>query len=376
MNYNKNKILVIMILIILIIIPLDMYYNYTKEEVIVGYLTDNYQDREILNKMKFDAVFGTPYYSNYKSYRYYNDRFVKSGKYVNTDIDEVNVDKLNWIIDEYEDIDSYKDMKKMYGPIKFTKTIGDHDFFVFDGKTQKYDKNGYKLNTIFIHNNKDSTYEKMELETHDNFEIRDVVYYEDIIYVIGTSTNIINDKAVNKMIEYKINGDNVERKILHKSSFYYNKDAIYTVDNILYFEYDESDKQILMSINLDNENIIKSVELGETTSWKIYEINKIKSILYYNDTLYVFCKGDSNTVDVIEFDRYLNLKKYYNLEFENYSGINKTFVFEDEIYIVIEETSVHASIYRINDEKMEKLIMFGLNIQKYDLFYYDLFLND
>lgn len=370
MDYNKNKILVIMLIIILTMTPIAMYYNHVKEDIVIGYLIDDYEERETLNRMKFDVVFGAPHYAGYKSYRYYDERFVKSGNYVNSSRGEENIDKLNWIIDEYENINSYDDIKKIYGPIGLIKTVGDYDFFAFDGDAKKYDKNGYELNTIFKRNNKDYTYEELELETHSNFEIMDISYYDDVIYVIGISTNIVNDKRVNKIIEYKINGDNnVERKVLHKNDDYYNKEAIYTIDNILYFEYyNKFGKEIFTSINLDDENIVKYIELGETTSWKIYRGNKIKSVLYYDDTLYVFCKGVSNIdeskIDVIEFDKYLNLKKYYNVELESYSGLNKAFIFEDEIYVAIEETSTHASIYKMDDEEIYKLIMFGLNVQK------------
>lgn len=382
MNYSKNKVIVIMLLIILLLSPVTIYYDGTKEEVVIGYLTESYEDRETLNKMKFDVVFGAPHYSGYKSYKYYNNEFVQSGNYVSNGVNgQENVDKLNWIISEYKNINSYKDIKKIYGQIRLIKTVDEYEFFIFDEELKSTDKSGYQLNTIFKRNNTDYTYEKLEVETPSNFCIKDITYYKDVIYLVGTNTTIVNNETTTKMVSYKIEGEKVERLVLHKIYGYYNEKSICIADDTLYFGYyDKSNQEILMSVNLDNDNIVKHAQIGKNTSRKIYEDYKIKNMLYYDDTLYVFCKGDISMGEsnfyVIEFDKYLNLKDYYSVEIESYDDFNKAFVFENEIYIAIKQSSIHGAIYRFDNKEINKLIMFGLNTQKNELFYYDLFVND
>lgn len=382
MNYSKNKVIVIMLLIILLLSPVTIYYDGTKEEVVIGYLTESYEDRETLNKMKFDVVFGAPHYSGYKSYKYYNNEFVQSGNYVSNGVNgEENVDKLNWIISEYKNINSYKDIKKIYGQIRLIKTVDEYEFFIFDEELKSTDKSGYQLNTIFKRNNTDYTYEKLEVETPSNFCIKDITYYKDVIYLVGTNTTIVNNETTTKMVSYKIEGEKVERLVLHKIYGYYNEKSICIADDTLYFGYyDKSNQEILISVNLDNDNIVKHAQIGKNTSRKIYEDYKIKNMLYYDDTLYVFCKGDISMGEsnfyVIEFDKYLNLKDYYSVEIESYDDFNKAFVFENEIYIAIKQSSIHGAIYRFDNKEINKLIMFGLNTQKNELFYYDLFVND
>lgn len=382
MNYSKNKVIVIMLLIILLLSPVTIYYDGTKEEVVIGYLTESYEDRETLNKMKFDVVFGAPHYSGYKSYKYYNNEFVQSGNYVSNGVNgQENVDKLNWIISEYKNINSYKDIKKIYGQIRLIKTVDEYEFFIFDEELKSTDKSGYQLNTIFKRNNTDYTYEKLEVETPSNFCIKDITYYKDVIYLVGTNTTIVNNETTTKMVSYKIEGEKVERLVLHKIYGYYNEKSICIADDTLYFGYyDKSNQEILMSVNLDNDNIVKHAQIGKNTSRKIYEDYKIKNMLYYDDTLYVFCKGDISMGEsnfyVIEFDKYLNLKDYYSVEIESYDDFNKAFVFENEIYIAIKQSSMHGAIYRFDNKEINKLIMFGLNTQKNELFYYDLFVND
>lgn len=382
MNYSKNKVIVIMLLIILLLSPVTIYYDGTKEEVVIGYLTESYEDRETLNKMKFDVVFGAPHYSGYKSYKYYNNEFVQSGNYVSNGVNgQENVDKLNWIISEYKNINSYKDIKKIYGQIRLIKTVDEYEFFIFDEELKSTDKSGYQLNTIFKRNNTDYTYEKLEVETPSNFCIKDITYYKDVIYLVGTNTTIVNNETTTKMVSYKIEGEKVERLVLHKIYGYYNEKSICIADDTLYFGYyDKSNQEILISVNLDNDNIVKHAQIGKNTSRKIYEDYKIKNMLYYDDTLYVFCKGDISMGEsnfyVIEFDKYLNLKDYYSVEIESYDDFNKAFVFENEIYIAIKQSSIHGAIYRFDNKEINKLIMFGLNTQKNELFYYDLFVND
>lgn len=382
MNYSKNKVIVIMLLIILLLSPVTIYYDGTKEEVVIGYLTESYEDRETLNKMKFDVVFGAPHYSGYKSYKYYNNEFVQSGNYVSNGVNgQENVDKLNWIISEYKNINSYKDIKKIYGQIRLIKTVDEYEFFIFDEELKSTDKSGYQLNTIFKRNNTDYTYEKLEVETPSNFCIKDITYYKDVIYLVGTNTTIVNNETTTKMVSYKIEGEKVERLVLHKIYGYYNEKSICIADDTLYFGYyDKSNQEILISVNLDNDNIVKHAQIGKNTSRKIYEDYKIKNMLYYDDTLYVFCKGDISMGEsnfyVIEFDKYLNLKDYYSVEIESYDDFNKAFVFENEIYIAIKQSSMHGAIYRFDNKEINKLIMFGLNTQKNELFYYDLFVND
>lgn len=370
----KKKVMVIFLTIIVfsaIVIFINSYNSKgTKDEVSINYLTNDKNELNVLNEMKFDIIFGAPHHSGFISYRYSNETFLQSEEeYVSSPIGEESTKYINEIINLDDSVKTYHDIRVLYGQISLIKEVDGFVFVIFDGFFNEYDKEGFKKNVIFKLDNKNNSYEKMEIELLTTEFINEFDYVNDKMFFITINDVYTDNEPAFEFVVYEMRGNIVSRNIINRNTIPYNIKSIYSIEGNLYFSYfDTGYNEKLKTINLSTFEELGEINLGTDS--------KIEYLFYNKNGLYILSSMD-NSVSISNTDENLNLKNNYFVEIDEYMNINKALYNynKDSFYIVIKENPISASMYKFATGDLEKILSFELNTKINDLFYYNIFLN-
>ncbi len=367
------KIFILIIILIYIFIFLIYQKNKYSLPINIKYINENLD-----SDLQFDVIYSAPHYSgNYDAYKFNGSEFILSDSYVtstsNTEV-VINESNLDDILLIYDDIDSYTELRYKDGQISLIRTYDDYTFYIFDGFiTGEEAEKGKKINLLYKFNNSTKEYIRYKIEMDKAHFVEDFIYIDNLIYLIASynSELLLYEVFEDTITSFYSITDNGQHTLIEKLSIH--NDILIgsyiieeNIQEVLFF-YDIKKKTLLYELNVDNDLLDKA---------SLYDRGLTQSI-YKNDSYYFYRTTELGIQELIiedNFDTFKDVNIYVNNFYENiehFYYINDVFVYKDNLYILILNTTTENSIYKIMDNKLEKLLNFELKINPNNIFYCD-----
>ena len=334
--------------------------------VSVTYLSKLAEDRERLNDLNFDVLFGAPHYNGFEVYRYQDGKFYDSpNRYDSSPSGEESMRYLDWIIAKDDSITNYSEMRDQYGQVNRIKEKDGLVYVLFDGYLTERGSDTHKINRLVTIHPQTEQYQVTEISFPALEFFHEMEPMGGSMFFVTRTENYIGEKGKYERVLYEWKDNVLEREVIFQSDISFSPWTVYIKNGILYFGYvDENRQEVIRAIRLEDRS-----ELAELTM----PAGSESEYLYYaGDRLKIYSKGKGEAIYVTETDAYLRQKDRYVLEADKYWEINKVFEYQGEIYVVLsgEESNV-GIIYKQKEKKLEKLLSFAR--RKKDLFYYNLY---